>query len=120
MKKVLWLSGHRPRPRHIEMLCDTLGDKVVLTELGDSPYNNAHTIASRFHLDKFDDMVIATSFSSPFSFIHTLCLEGVRMLQPKVVKELRSCRIDFYDDQGQGFRIARFRRIKEVAILYDD
>lgn len=115
MKKVLWVSRHQPHPRQIEALRNMYGDDVVVKE-DPRPFDNATTIADRFRRGGFDDMVIV----APLSVIQVLCKEGIRMLWSESVEESNPRKIDFYGARRKGFRFVRFRRIRRVAIEFED
>jgi hypothetical protein len=114
-KKVLWMSRHRPHPRQISALQALYGDDVIIKR-EPRPFDDAHEIAHRFREGRFDTMVVV----APLSVIAVLCTEGIRMLWSESVEENDPKKIDFYGARNQGFRFVRFRRIKRVALEFED
>ncbi|NBX49608.1 hypothetical protein EBT25_06620 [bacterium] len=114
-KKVLWMSRHRPHPKQINALQEMYGKDTVV-EQEPRPFDDAHQIARRFHEGRFDAMVAV----APLSVIAVLCTEGIQMLWSEAVKENDPAKIEFRGARGQGFRFVRFRRIKRVALEFED
>lgn len=113
--KILWMSRHKPHPRQIEALREMYGNDIVV-EQESRPFNDARVIARRFKKGGFDDMVVV----APLSVIAILCNEGVKMLKAEVVEESDPAKIEFRGAHGQGYRFVRFRRIKHVALEFED
>jgi hypothetical protein len=90
------------------------GDTII--ELEARPFDDARLIARRFREGRFDDMVIV----APLSVIQVLCNEGIRMLWSKAVEENDQARVEFCGARGRGYRFVRFRRIKRVALEFED
>jgi len=115
MKKILWVSRHRPHQRQLEVLREMYGqDTVIDREV--NAFDDARQIAEKFRNDGYDDMVIV----APLSVIQVLCNEGVKMLWSEATEENDPKRIEFYGARGQGFRFVRFRRIKRVIVEFED
>ncbi|MFH1233743.1 MAG: hypothetical protein V1649_03810 [Patescibacteria group bacterium] len=57
---------------------------------------------------------------APLSVIQVLCNEGIRMLWSEAVEENDAFKIEFRGARGQGYRFVRFRRIKRVALEFED
>ena len=115
MKKVLWMSRHKPHQSQIKALQELYGLNVLI-EQERRPFDDARQIAQRYRQGAYDDMVIV----APLSVIAVLSKEGIKMLWSEVVEENRASKIEFYGARGQGFRFIRFRRIKRVAIEFED
>jgi hypothetical protein len=115
MAKILWMSRHKPHPRQIEALKSMYGQDAII-EQESNPFDDARQIARRYKNDKYDDMVIV----APLSVIQVLCNEGVRMLWSEAVEENDPTKIEFRGARNQGFRFVRFRRIKRVALEFED
>lgn len=114
-KKILWVSHRHPHPREIDALREMYGGNVVV-ERETRPFDDARQIAQRFREGRYDDMVIV---AQPF-VIAVLCYEGIRMLWSASVEENEESRIDFRGARGQGFRFVRFRRIKRIAVEFEN
>ena len=115
MKRILWVSRHKPHRRQIAALQLMFGEDVVV-EQEPRPFSDARCIAERFRDGGYNDMVIV----APLSVIQALCNEGVRMLWSESVEENNPSKIDFRGARGQGFRFVRFRRIKRVALEFEN
>ncbi len=115
MKRVLWMSRHKPHVRQIEILQNMYG-KDVFIEQETRPFDDARQIVYRYRKGGYDDMVVV----APLSVIAVLCKEGIKPLQPEVAEENDPAKIEFYGARGQGFRFVRFRRIKELKLEYED
>lgn len=113
--KILWMSRHRPHRRQIQALRTIFGHETVV-EQDPRPFDSAQQIAKRFRDGGYDDMVIV----APLSVIAVLCNEGIKMLWSECVEESNPSLIDFRGARGQGFRFVRFRRIKRVALEFED
>lgn len=114
-KKILWMSRHEPHRRQIETLRNMFGGDTIV-EQEPRPFDDARQIAKRYRDGGFDDMVIV----APLSVIQVLCNEGIRMLWSEAVEENDPAKIEFRGARGQGFRFIRFRRIKRVALEFED
>ena len=114
-KKILWMSRHEPHRRQIETLRNTYGGDTIV-EQESRPFDDARQIAKRFREGNYDDMVIV----APLSVIQVLCNEGIRMLWSEAVEENDPSKVEFRGARGQGFRFVRFRRIKRVALEFED
>lgn len=115
MKKILWMSRHKPHPRQIETLREMFGKDTVV-EQESRPFDDARVVARRYREGDFDDMVIV----APLSVIAVLCNEDIKMLWSEAVEENDPAKIEFSGARGQGYRFVRFRRIKRVALEFED
>ena|SRR3989344_1681106 len=115
MKKVLWMSRHVPHPLQIEALRATHGADTVVEQEA-RPFDDARQIVRRYREGGYDDMVVV----APLSVIAILCQEGIHPLQSEVAEENDPARIEFRGARGQGFRFIRFRRIKRLALEFED
>src|SRR5271155_3726810 len=115
MKKILWVSRHTPHRRQIETLRNTYGGDTVV-EQESKPFYDARQIVKRFREGKYDEMVIG----APLSVIAVICTEDINPLYPEAVEENDPAKIELRGARGQGFRFVRFRRIKRVAIEFED
>lgn len=115
MKKILWMSRHKPHSRQIETLREMYG-KDAIVEQESRPFDDARQVARRFKEGGYDDMIIV----APLSVIAVLCNEGIKMLWSEAVEENDLAKIEFRGARGQGYRFVRFRRIKRVALEFED
>lgn len=115
MPKILWMSRHKPHRKQIEMLRATYGQDTVI-EQESRPSDDARQIAKRYREGGFDDMVIV----APLSVIAVLCNEGIKMLWSESAEENDPAKVEFRGARGQGYRFVRFRRIKRVALEFED
>lgn len=115
MKKILWMSRHRPHPRQLEKLRQLYG-KDTMIEQEPRPFDDARVIAARFRNGKYDDMVIV----APLSVIQILCNERIPMLWSEATEENDPAKVEFRGARGQGYRFVRFRRIKRVVLEFTD
>lgn len=114
-KKILWMSRHAPHRRQVEELQQRYGQDTVV-EQESRPFDDARQIAKRFLDGGYDDMVIV----APLSVIQVLCNEGIKMLWSEATEENDADKIEFRGARGQGYRFVRFRRIKRVALEFED
>lgn len=115
VKKVLWMSRHAPHSRQVEALREMFGKDTVIDQEA-RPFDDARQIAKRFREGGYDDMVIV----APLSVIAVLCNEGIKMLWSEAVEENDQTKVEFRGARAQGFRFIRFRRIKRVALEFED
>ena len=109
------MSRHKPHHRQIEALREIFGENTIV-EQESRPFDDARRIASRFREGDYDDMVIV----APLSVIQVLCNEDIKMLWSEAVEENDPTKIEFRGARGQGYRFVRFRRIKRVALEFED
>ena len=114
-KRVLWMSRHKPHQKQIEAIKSMYGIDAVV-EQESRPFDDARQIAKRFREGNFDDMVIV----APLSVIAVLCTENIRMLWAESVEENDSGKIEFRGARNQGYRFVRFRRIRRVALEFEN
>lgn len=114
-KRILWMSRHNLHPRQVAALKELYGDDIII-ERETQPFDNANQIASRFFKGDYNCMVIV----APLSVIQVLCELKIPMLWSECVEENDPQKIDFRGARGQGFRFVRFRRIKRVALEFED
>ncbi len=114
-KKILWMSRHKPHPRQIKALQKMYGADTII-EQDSKPFDDARQIATRYEQGGFDDLVVV----APLSVIAVLCHEGVKPLWSESVEENDPAKVDFWGARGQGFRFVRFRRIRRVALEFED
>jgi hypothetical protein len=91
------------------------GEEVTVEQEA-RPFDDARQIVRRYRSSGYDDMVVV----APLSVISVLCQEGVRPLWSEATEENDPQRVEFRGTRGQGYRFNRFRRIKEVRIVFED
>ena len=114
-KRILWMSRHKPHPRQIGVLHDMYGADAIIDQ-EPRPFDDARWIAQRFRDGNYDEMVIV----APLSVIQILCNEKIPMLWSEAIQEDDPDKIEFLGARGQGFRFVCFRRIKRVALEFED
>lgn len=114
-KKILWMSRHAPHRRQIETLRQEYGQDTVVDQEA-RPFDDARQVAKRFREGGYDHMVIV----APLSVIQVLCTENIPMLWSEAAEENDPSKIEFRGARGQGYRFVRFRRIKRVALEFED
>ena len=114
-KRILWMSRHAPHRNQVEMLRNTYGGDTIV-EQESRPFDDARQVAKRYRDGNYDDMVIV----APLSVIQVLCNEGISMLWSEAVEENDPSKVEFRGARGQGYRFVRFRRIKRVALEFED
>ncbi len=114
-KRVLWMSRHRPVERQLQALHAMFGADTVV-EVEPRPFDDARQIARRYEEGGFHDLVVV----APLSVLAVLCAEGLKPLWSQMVEENDPKRIEVRGARGQGFRFDRFRRVKRVAVEFED
>ncbi len=109
------MSRHKPHVRQVAALRTMFGSDVVV-EQEPQPFDDARDIARRFRLGRFDDLVVV----APLSVLAVLCQQGIHPLWAECVEENNPRNIDFRGARGQGFRFVRFRRVKELRLVFED
>ena len=96
MKKILWMSRHKPHPRQIETFREMYSKDVVLKQES-RPFYDARVVARRFREGGFDDMVIV----APLPVIAVLCNERLKMLNSEAIEKNDPVKIEFRGARGQ-------------------
>lgn len=115
MKKILWMSRHRPTTRQIEALWAMHGTDAEV-EQENRPFDDAREIVRRYRKDGYDDMVVV----APLSVIAVLCQEGIKPLWSEAAEENDPKKVEFRGARGKGYRFVRFRRILELRLVFED
>jgi len=113
MKRILWLSQHRPLPRQVEELKHLFGDVEVLQDI--NSFANAEEIVRRYKAGGYDDVVVV----APLSVIARLCELGLKPLWAEM-KQVRSWEEADLLYRGRFYRFVRFRRIKAVKLEFEE
>jgi hypothetical protein len=116
MKKILWLSRHRPLPAQIAELERLFGHVAVTID--PQPFSSAEEIVARFRAGGYDEMVVV----APLSVIARLTEMGIKPLWAEM-KQISGPGLDpsrEVEANGRWYRFERFRRIAKVQIVFDD
>jgi hypothetical protein len=112
MKRILWLSRHKPCPNQIRALRKIFGYVKVIHD--PRSFGNADDIVKRFVKGKFDDIVIV----APLSVIKQCIERGIKPLWAEMqICPPHSADV-FYN--GRYYKFIRFRRIVAIDIKYED
>ena len=114
MKKILWLSQHRPIEIQIAALKEMFGADTQITQ-DPKPFSSAEEIARRYKSGGYDEMVIV----APLSVIAKLTELGIRPLWCQM-DQLTSDRGADISYRGRHYKFNRFRHIKSVRIEFED
>jgi len=114
MKKILWLSQHKPLAVQILALKKMFGPDVKIIQ-DPKPFSSAEEIVQQYKAGGYDDMAIV----APLSVISKLTEMGIKPLwcQMDQVKSLEESDITY---RGRYYKFNRFRRIKSVRIEFED
>ena len=115
MKRILWISRHKMTKSQEAGLRDFFDSDVEIVP-DPQPFSDAREIARRFRSGGYDDMVVV----APLSVIAVLCNEGMKPLWSEATEENDPSKVEFRGARGQGFRFVRFRRIKELRLVFED
>lgn len=115
-KKILWMSQHPPLQSQINALKEIFGVDVFV-EQEDRPFDNAETISRRYQSGGFDDLVVV----APLSVFDHLCRQGLKPLWAEMI-ETRDRKVAevWFGRRQSGFRFSRFRRVKRIAMEFED
>ncbi|HNW91413.1 MAG TPA: hypothetical protein PKM88_00695 [bacterium] len=115
MGKILWMSRHKMTTPQIEALRHMYGADVEVEQEA-KPFSDAREIVRRFKSGNYLDMVVV----APLSVLAVICQEGIKPLWSEAIEETDPNKIEFFGGRGKGFRFVRFRRIKKVALEFED
>lgn len=112
MKRILWLSRHKPLPSQIRELKRLFGEVEVVQD--PNPFSSAEEIKKRFEEGGYDDLVVV----APLSVIQRLTQLGIKPLWA----EMRQVPVEEAEvvATGRGYRFERFRRIRAVKIEFEE
>lgn len=113
MKRILWVSKHPVLNSQLKALEEYFNDKVVV-DMDPAPFDSAETIITRFRQGKYDDIVVV----APLSVISKMCETGVKPLWAEM-EEVSPEQAETVV-KGRFYRFKRFRRIKEVRVVFED
>lgn len=113
MKKILWLSQHKPLPRQIAELERLFGEVLISQDV--NPFENAEEIVRRTQKGRYDDVVAV----APLSVIARLCEFGLKPLWAEM-RQTQSQRDSDLSYSGRFYQFVRFRRIKAVKLEFEE
>ncbi|OHA09205.1 MAG: hypothetical protein A3B37_01555 [Candidatus Sungbacteria bacterium RIFCSPLOWO2_01_FULL_59_16] len=113
MKRILWLSQHRPLSRQIAELRWIFGEVEVLQDV--NPFSSAEDIVQRVRDGGYDETVVV----APLSVIAKLCELGLRPLWAEMEQVVRRGEADVAA-RGRFYRFVKFRRIKAVRLEFEE
>ncbi len=114
MKKILWMSRHKPLAVQIDALKEMFGfDTQVIQD--PKPFSSAEEIVFRYKSGGFDDMVVV----APLSVISKLTELGIKPLwcQMNQVSSAQEADIIY---RHRNYKFNRFRRIKTVRVEFEN
>src|SRR3990167_9878459 len=103
MKRILWLSQHRPLSRQIAELRRIFGEVEVLQDV--NPFSSAEDIVQRVRDGGYDETVVV----APLSVIAKLCELGLRPLWAEM-EQMQNRRDAEVSVRGRHYRFLKFRR----------
>ena len=114
MKRVLWVSRHTPEQKQIAALQAMFGHDTEVVQDQNS-FSSAEDIAERYRNGGYDDMVVV----APLSVIDHLTRQGIYLLYSQM-DQVKSAKEADFSYRNRHFKFNRFRRIKEVRIVFED
>ena len=113
MKRILWLSRHRPFGLQLEELKRLFGQVEVVYD--PRSFDSAQEIVGRYKKGGYDEIVVV----APLSVIAKLCELGLKPLwsQMKQVETGEEADLEY---RGRRYKFERFRRIKGVKIEFEE
>lgn len=108
MKRIYWVSQHKPTPKQIHRLAEVFGDVEIIHD--EKPFDDAKDIVKRYKKSKADDIVVV----APLTVLHRLTELGVRPLYAEMAPagpETADIRAN-----GKYYRFLDFRRIHGVSV----
>jgi len=111
MKKILWLSRHKPLPSQRKELKNLFGKIILLRDI--NSFTNAKDIVRRYQAGGYDDLVVV----APLSVIARLCELDLHPLWAEMeqVQNDGSAEVTV---KGRFYRFVEFKRIKAVRLEF--
>lgn len=113
MKRILWLSKHRPLSAQMAWLEVQFGE--VSLERDGNPFSGAEEITQRFRAGGYDDIVVV----APLWVIAKLTELGIKPLWADMREVKANGAYDILSS-GRYYRFAGFRRIYEVKVVFGE
>jgi len=113
MKTIVWFSRHDILPSQVEELKRLFGKDMKIVQ-DSARVSNADEMIRRFHEHGGDEMLVV----APLSVIDQLCRRGYHPLWA----EMEQVPIEEAETvaNGRGFRFVRFRRVKRLALEFEE
>lgn len=113
MKTIVWFSRHNILPSQITELKRLFGEDVNIVQ-DTAKISNADEMIQKFHEHGGDEMLVV----APLSVIDQLCKRGYRPLWA----EMKEVPLDEAETvaNGRGYRFVRFRRVKRLALEFEE
>ncbi|MBC7340931.1 MAG: hypothetical protein H5U02_00495 [Clostridia bacterium] len=111
--RVVWFSRHDPLERQIAELRRLFGEDVQVVR-DPEPFDSAEDVVRRFRAAGGDEMVVV----APLSVLGRLCDLGLRPLWAEM--EVVGPEEAEVVVSGRHYRFARFRRVKRLALEFED
>ena len=111
MKKILWLSQHKPLPSQKKKLENLFGEIMLLRDV--NPFTNAKDIVQRYQAGGYDDLVVV----APLSVIERLCKMGLHPLWAEM-EQIQNDGSAEVIVRGRFYRFVCFKRIKAVKLEF--
>lgn len=112
-QKIVWFSRHPALPRQIDELKRLFGEDAEVVA-DPAPFSTADDIIRRFKAAGGDEIVVV----APLSVLDALCKRGIKPLWADMEVVPRGQAEVFA--QGRGYRFVRFRRVKRLALEFED
>lgn len=110
MKRILWLSRHRPLPVQIEELHRLWPGCEIAQNV--EPFGDAAEIVRRIRRGGYDEIVVV----APLSVLDQLCQRGVRPIRAEM-DQIQTLTDPTREVEAPGGRIYRFREFRHVVRL---
>jgi len=111
MKKILWLSRHKPLKSQIAELQRIFGEVEVKQDI--KPFDSAEEIVKRFAKGGYDEMVVV----APLSVIARLTELGIKPLYAQMQQvPAEEAEVEV---TGRYYKFVGFKRIKAVKVEYE-
>lgn len=111
--RIIWFSRHLPLQRQIQELKRLFGEDVQIIQ-DPRPFSNAEDIIQRFRKMEGDEMVVV----APLSVLGKLCELGLKPLWAEM-QQVSPDQAEVIVN-GRGYRFVKFRRIKRLALEFED
>lgn len=113
MRKIFWLSRHKPLDSQRKELERIFGEILLLQDA--KPFSNAREIIERFEEGKFDEIVAV----APLSVIAHLTELGIKPLWAEM-KQVQNDGNAEVSVKGRHYRFICFKRIKSVRMEFEE
>jgi len=114
MKKILWMSQHKPLEKQIKTLKMVFGNDTIIDQ-DPLPFSSAEEILKRYKAGGYNEMVVV----APLSVIARLVDLGIKPLwcDMECLTSQESADISY---RGRYYRFIGFKRIKTVQVEFEE